>query len=155
MTFQVEPFQEDPQLLDSQMKNFIPPLVVAYLKYIQISPRPLLKKKLIPLSHGVCRILNLLCKVRGEKVIASFLNNEPRYLEPILTEFEKEENFPTQAPEEVSQKIVPWEERYVLLLWLSHLMLAPFPLASISALQPSRRPAFLAAPYQFGRRTPI
>jgi len=138
MTFQVEPFQEDPQLLDSQMKNLIPPLVVAYLKYIQISPRPLLKKKLIPLSHAVCRILNLLCKVRGEKVIAGFLNNEPRYLEPILTEFEKEDNFPTQALEEVSQKIVPWEERYVLLLWLSHLMLAPFPLTSISALQPSQ-----------------
>lgn len=134
----VEPFQEDPQLLDSQMKNLIPPLVVAYLKYIQISPRPLLKKKLIPLSHAVCRILNILCKVRGEKVIAGFLNNEPRYLEPILTEFEKEENFPTRALEEVSQKIVPWEERYVLLLWLSHLMLAPFPLASISALQPSQ-----------------
>lgn len=134
----VEPFQEDPQLLDSQMKNLIPPLVVAYLKYIQISPRPLLKKKLIPLSHAVCRILNLLCKVRGEKVIAGFLNNEPRYLEPILAEFEKEENFPTQAPEEVSQKIVPWEERYVLLLWLSHLMLAPFPLASISTLQASQ-----------------
>ncbi|OCL03190.1 hypothetical protein AOQ84DRAFT_392453 [Glonium stellatum] len=133
----VEPFQEDPQLLDSQLKNLIPPLVFAYLSYIQISPRPPLKKKLVPLSHAVCRILNLLCKVRGEKVIAGFLNNEPRYLEPILAEFEKEENFSTRVLEELSQKIIPWEERYVLLLWLSHLMLAPFPLASISALQPS------------------
>ncbi|OCK83592.1 hypothetical protein K432DRAFT_440727 [Lepidopterella palustris CBS 459.81] len=134
----VEPFQEDPQLLDSQLKHFIPPLVAAYLEYLQVYPRPSPKKKLIPLSHAVCRILNLFCKVRGEKVIASFLNNEPRYLEPILTEFEKGEKSSMEHQVGSSQKIIPWEERYMLLLWLSHLMLAPFPLASISALQLSQ-----------------
>ncbi|KAF2204679.1 hypothetical protein GQ43DRAFT_364104 [Delitschia confertaspora ATCC 74209] len=129
----VEPFQEDPQLLDTYLKHCIPPLVDAYLAYMGLSPKPEPRKHFVPLSHAVCRILNLFCKVRGEKVIAGFLNNEPRYLEAILHEHEKGENFPSKNEESLSQKIVPWEERYILLLWLSHLMLAPFPLASISA----------------------
>ncbi|KAF2188171.1 hypothetical protein K469DRAFT_703633, partial [Zopfia rhizophila CBS 207.26] len=137
----IQPFQEDPQLLDSHLKNIIPPLVAAYLDSLQVSPRPEPKKHLVPLTHAICRILNLFCKVRGEKVVKGFLNNEPRYLEPILHEFEKGENFLNREEESASQTIVPWEERYILLLWLSHLMLAPFPLASISALQSSRETA--------------
>jgi hypothetical protein len=38
---------------------------------------------------------------------------------------------------------VPWVERYVLLSWLSHLMLVPFPLESISGLQQSEQTATL------------
>jgi hypothetical protein len=80
----------------------------------------------------------LFCKVRGEKVIKGFLNNEPRYLEPILTELESGRNFlPKDEASTHQQHVVPWTERYVLLLWLSHLMLAPFPLESISGPQPS------------------
>ena len=75
--------------------------------------------------------MNLFCKVRGEKVVKSFLNNEPRYLELILHELEA-------SLAEGHQQLFPrWNERYILLLWLSHLMLAPFPLESMSALQPS------------------
>jgi hypothetical protein len=33
------------------------------------------------------------------------------------------------------EQVVPWVERYILLSWLSHLMLAPFPLDSISGLE--------------------
>jgi hypothetical protein len=91
----------------------------------------------VPLSYAICFILNLFCKVRGEKVIKGFLNNEPRYLEPILNEFEIGRNFQIGVDETLPQSIVPWTERYVLLLWLSHLMLAPFPLSSISGLQSS------------------
>ncbi|KAF2808276.1 uncharacterized protein BDZ99DRAFT_419247 [Mytilinidion resinicola] len=131
------PFQEDPQLLDAQLKHLIPPLVAAYLDYLRITPRPGLKKKFVPLSHAICRILNLFCNVRGEKVVIGFLNNEPRYLEPVLAEFESGLTVSGEELDAISQKIIPWEERYVLLLWLSHLMLAPFPLASISATHSS------------------
>ncbi|KAF2473938.1 uncharacterized protein BDR25DRAFT_282062, partial [Lindgomyces ingoldianus] len=134
----VEPFQEDPQILDSHLKNFLPPLVAAYLESLHLSSKVKPKKHFVPSSHAICRILNIFCKVRGEKVIKGFLNNEPRYLEPILHEFEIGENFPRNDDESLSQFVVPWEERYILLLWLSHLMLAPFPLASMSALQSSR-----------------
>jgi hypothetical protein len=92
----------------------------------------------MPLSHAICQILNLFCKVRGEKVIKGFLNNEPRYLEPILDEFEKGGNFVRHDGSPLPQSILPWTERYLLLLWLSHLMLAPFPLASMSDMHSSR-----------------
>ncbi|KAF2019909.1 beta-tubulin cofactor d [Aaosphaeria arxii CBS 175.79] len=137
----IEPFQEDPQLLDTHLKRFVPPLVDAFLETLHARTRGKPKKRCIPLSHAICRILNLLCKVRGEKVIKGILNNEPRYLEPILQAFENGENFITADGEELPQWIIPWTERYVLLLWLSHLLLTPFPLASISATESSQEVA--------------
>ncbi|KAF1966082.1 hypothetical protein BU23DRAFT_518586 [Bimuria novae-zelandiae CBS 107.79] len=137
----IEPFQEDPQLLDTHLKNMIPPLVAAYLESIQKTKRPEPKKGFIPLTHAICRILNLFCKVRGDKVIKGFLNNEPRYLEPIINEFETGLSATETGDDELPQGILPWTERYVLLLWLSHLMLAPFPLASMSTIQPSQEVA--------------
>jgi hypothetical protein len=66
-----------------------------------------------------------MCKVRGHRVIVGFLNNEPKHLEAIL---EALENINVQEqPEQTA-----WQEPYVLLLWLSHLLLTPFPLDSIS-----------------------
>ncbi|KAG9202936.1 hypothetical protein G6514_003717 [Epicoccum nigrum] len=133
----IEPFQEDPQLLDTHLKNLLPPLVAAYLELLQTTNKETAKKGSVPLSHAICYIINLFCKVRGEKVVKGFLNNEPRYLEPVLREFESGRNFQMEGDEPLPQSIVPWTERYVLLLWLSHLLLAPFPLASISVLQSS------------------
>lgn len=135
---QIEPFQEDPQLLDTHLKNLLPPLVAAYLELLQTTSKEKVKKGHVPSSHAICYIVNLFCKVRGEKVVKGFLNNEPRYLEPILREFEVGKNFRKANDESLPQSIVPWTERYVLLLWLSHLLLAPFPLASISTLRSSQ-----------------
>jgi hypothetical protein len=87
--------------------------------------------------------LNVFCKVRGEKVIRGFFNNEPRYLLPILNELETGRNYATDNDGEQAGPVVPWVERFVLLSWLSHLMLAPFPLESISAPQPSEETAEL------------
>ena len=123
---QIEPFQEDPQLLDTHLKNLLPPMVAAYLELLQTTSKETAKKGYVPLSHAICYIINLFCKVRGEKVVKGFLNNEPRYLEPVLKEFESGTNFKMDGDEPLPQSIVPWTERYVLLLWLSHLLLAPF-----------------------------
>ncbi|KAF2708780.1 hypothetical protein K504DRAFT_482284 [Pleomassaria siparia CBS 279.74] len=133
----IDPFQEDPQLLDTHLKTLIPPLVTAYLDSLHVTVKENPKKGFVPVSHAVCQIINMFCKVRGEKVIKSFLNNEPKYLEPILHEFEKGCKYDTMVNEPQSPLLRPWTERYVLLLWLSHLMLAPFPLASMSSLQSS------------------
>ena len=67
-----------------------------------------------------------------------FLNNEPRYLEPILSEFEAGRNYALEVDESLPGSIVPWKERYMLTVWLSHLMLAPFPLASMSGFESSQ-----------------
>lgn len=123
------------------MKSFIPPLVAAYLDSLQTASQPPGKQGSVPLAHGVCQILDLFCKVRGEKVVKGFLNNEPRYLESVLLEFEEGRNYAEVDDGLRPRWIVPWAERYILLLWLSHLMLAPFPLASISTTQSSHETA--------------
>lgn len=65
--------------------------------------------------------------MRGYKIIVGFLNNEPLYLEPILEAVE-------HTVVQVDAQEVQWQVPYVLLLWLSHLLLTPFDLHSISTL---------------------
>ena len=68
-------------------------------------------------------------------MISHFLNNEPRYLEPMLDALElwtgnmysSKENVPTK------HGFMAWEESFIMLLWLSHLLLAPFGLSSMSS----------------------
>lgn len=65
-------------------------------------------------------------------MVVRFLNNEPKYIEPILDclrQWTSSEKLEIAGP---NNKVI-WEERYIMLLWLSHLMLAPFDLASISS----------------------
>jgi hypothetical protein len=83
----------------------------------------------MPLSTGICRILYTFCKIRGEKVIVRFLNNETKYLELLSSALEECERN-AAGPESLQWS---WEERYIVLLWLSHLFLAPFDLATISS----------------------
>lgn len=92
-----------------------------------------------PLPRAVCRLLYTFCKVRGVKVINQFLNNEPKYLDPLLRAFvDWDAAQEAEDPMEVAlvsgdvPKRLVWEERYVMLIWLSHLLLAPFDLVSIS-----------------------
>ncbi|RMZ72517.1 Tubulin-specific chaperone D [Pyrenophora seminiperda CCB06] len=134
----IEPFQEDPQILDTHLKNFIPPLVATYLETISLSTREETKDGFVPLSYAICYILNTFCRVRGDKVIKGFFNNEPRYLELILTELEASNDTQAESGGAFKQgETRPWIQRYVLLLWLSQLLLAPFPLESLSSLQSS------------------
>lgn len=95
----------------------------------------------------------MLCNIRGVKIISRFLNNEPRYLEQMLTTFVEWETACT-SPVYRDETLPPaataisdanhlvhqmnWEERYIILLWISHLLLAPFPLETLSS--ESQRP---------------
>ncbi|KAK8212148.1 tubulin folding cofactor D C terminal-domain-containing protein [Phyllosticta capitalensis] len=127
ITSLIEPFQEDPQLLDAHLKFVVPPLVSAFLDHLRLQANAVAKPRVVSISYAISRILYTLCKVRGEKIIVGFLNNEPRYLEPILDHIEQG----------LTNQSFEWEEKYVALLWLSHLMLAPFDLESISSHQPA------------------
>ncbi|PGH36963.1 hypothetical protein GX50_00198 [[Emmonsia] crescens] len=150
----LEPFQEWPQLLDPYLQEILSNLVdafLAYLKahrdqYVLASSNASVQKRseigaLIPLPRAICMLLYTLCKIRGFKVISRFLNNEPKYLEVMLRAFIEwdsgaatAEAAPTEtAGTKAQPKSLIWEERYVMLLWLSHLLLAPFDLASISS----------------------
>ena len=132
----------------------IPTLLDAYVEILREQPqsRQLLRWQVsaftLPLSQAICKILYTLCKVRGVKVIIRIFNNEPRWLEPILDAFqpltsvsqEDEKGHKFASSRETCRAIslptaMVWEEKYILVLWLSHLMLTPFDLASISSSQ--------------------
>lgn len=89
-----------------------------------------------PLPRAICRLLYTFCKIRGVKVISRFLNNEPKYLDSMLRAFIAWDAIGTQQSAEDSvgpdAQGLQWEERYVMLVWLSHLLLAPFDLSSLS-----------------------
>lgn len=140
VTLQLEPFQEWPQLLDPHLQHLLSPLVDAFLAYLvkyrdQYGSRAPSSEQqvLYPLPRAICRLLYTFCKVRGVKVISRFLNNEPKYLDHMLRAFiEWDALAMGESYGETSRQFV-WEERYVMLTWLSHLLLAPFDLASLSS----------------------
>ncbi|TWU76628.1 hypothetical protein ED733_008233 [Metarhizium rileyi] len=136
-TMILDMYQELPQLLDPHLPKWIPILADSYLEYSQMRHR--IKKNhvqsdlLVPVDYAICRILYGFCKVRGEKVIVRFLNVETRYLEVLLSAIEEAEEMSPAAGESQSHGW-EWEQRYIVLLWLSHLLLAPFDLSTISTL---------------------
>lgn len=122
-------FQEWPQLLDPFLAALIQLLTNAFISYLtssvdQYGPTALQgTASTSPLPRAICGLLYSFCKVRGYKVIVRLLNNEPKYLSLMLSTFRAWDT-PSAG--------MTWEERYIMLLWLSHLMLAPFELANIS-----------------------
>lgn len=139
----LDPFQEWPQLLDPLLPDLVKPLVSAFLRvlvagqHVDQSQIRGPRSGLSPLLCGICCILNTLCKVRGAKIITAFLNNEPKYLEPMLRAMLR------------GQSSLTWQERYIMLLWLSHLVLNPFDLQSISSSNDS---LLTQAPFPGGLR---
>lgn len=131
----LDPFQELPQLLDPYLPKWIPLLAEAFLKHLQTRHRGKTlssrSKLLVSVEFAICKILYTFCKIRGEKVIVRFLNVEAKYLELLLLAIEESEQAST---DEDSLGKWSWEERYVVLLWLSHLLLAPFDLSTISSV---------------------
>lgn len=130
-------------MLDPHLQKLLPPLVDAFLGYLAkhrdqyAASRSQQLGALYPLPRAVSRLLYTFCKVRGVKVISRFLNNEPKYLDPLLRAFIKWDAIPQGASlgvttADCAQRLV-WEERYVMLMWLAHLLLAPFDLASMSS----------------------
>ncbi|SPO05979.1 related to tubulin-folding cofactor D (chaperone) [Cephalotrichum gorgonifer] len=131
------PFQELPQLLDPHLSRFIPLLSQAYLESLgSRAYRNLTATKSVliePLPRAVARLLYTFCKIRGEKVVVRFLGAETRYLEPLVSAIENAEKA-SQDGDSAFALQWTWEERYVTLLWISHLLFAPFDLSSISSI---------------------
>lgn len=90
----------------------------------------------MPLSKAICRLLYTFCKVRGEKVIVQFLSTEVRLLDLLLSAMEKGTWIDDSASDKPTEEAWGWEERYITLLWLSQLIMAPFALHSLSASPP-------------------
>lgn len=128
-------------MVDPHLAGFLEPLVSAFIEYLCVHindyphpPGKHISSDIIPLPRAICKILYTFCKVRGQKVVGQFLNNEPRYLERMLEALERwGQSEGAGEAAAVPKYGIIWEERYLMLLWLSHLMLAPFDLVSMSS----------------------
>ncbi|EXF79713.1 beta-tubulin cofactor d [Colletotrichum fioriniae PJ7] len=154
----LDPFQELPQLLDPHLPEWLPLLASTYLEHLntrsRVRARPSASTRsqlLEPLNLAIAKIIYTFTKIRGEKVIVRFLNVESRHIEPLLSALEASERAssttrpalnPLSSPQSSSPAATSssdataqwsWEERYLVLLWLSHLLLAPFDLSTISS----------------------
>ncbi|XP_033109918.1 tubulin-specific chaperone D-like isoform X2 [Anneissia japonica] len=105
-TFIVDHYQEQPHLMDPHLQEMLTHLL-KIASDTQGDPE---------LSHLAFKLLYLLTKARGYKVIVRFLPHEVPDLELVLAILAKQDvkDFKT------------WETRYMLLLWLSIVCMIPF-----------------------------
>lgn len=127
-------------MLDPHLSGLLQPLVSAFVAYLSkhaatYHQQGELCPGIIPLPRAISKILYVFCKVRGTKVLSQFLNNEPRYLEPMLDALESWAGKTYSSKENGTLKhgSMVWQESFIMLLWLSHLLLAPFNLSSMSS----------------------
>lgn len=106
-------YQEQPHLLDPHL----PVLIESLLDIIRQPDIP------PTLFHAVFKYLYQLSKVRKYKVLVQFLPHEISYLDFVLTLMEQQS----------LDSLETWETRYMLLLWLSILVLNPFQMSRFDA----------------------
>ncbi|KAG7130540.1 Tubulin-specific chaperone D like protein [Verticillium longisporum] len=133
----LDPFQELPQLLDPHLPKWLPLLAAS-----PSSAAPTARAQLLePLPAAIARLVYTLTKIRGAAVILRFLPVEARHLEPLLAALESAERRAARP----SLLALTDSERYLVLLWLAQLLLAPFDLSTISSADPADDPAAAAA----------
>lgn len=98
-------YQEQPHLLDPHLPAFIESLL-AIIRQLSVEPT---------LFHAAFKYLYQLSKVRQYKVLVKFLPHEITDLEFVLDLLDQQ-----------TDDAETWESRYMLLLWLSILVLNPF-----------------------------
>ena len=159
MYFQLEPFQEWPQLLDTHLAGLVDHLATAFVDYLSVHATKYNANRgvqiedtaVVPLPRGVCQILYVLCKIRGQKIVRDLLKTEPQLIDPLTDALEQwqlpiysNDYFTTRTSGRLvysdddfstaDQNPMLWEEKYIMMLWLSHLMLTPFDLVSVTSM---------------------
>ena len=128
-------------MLDPHLAKFAESLVDAFLAFLTKHARDYHQlaevgssAEFVPLPRAISRLLYTLCKIRGYKIIAQLLSARPQQLEPMLDALELWSSaVKDPAPGDALRgSSMVWEERYIMLLWMSHLSQVPFDLASLS-----------------------
>eukprot|EP00892_Ulva_mutabilis_P007185 jgi/Ulvmu1/4839/UM020_0125.1 len=122
-----EQYQEQPQLMDAYLEHLLQPLLGVLID----SVNHLEDKHHFAAVMQVCRILQAMVHTCGHKTIALFLPNKPSDLTnavALLTHVQA-----LDATQEVDEDAQDghWQAMYVVLLWLSVLVLVPFHLGAI------------------------
>lgn len=108
-------YQEQPHLLDSHIGAVLEELI----KIVRDSESSL------ALKHETLKYMCVIISVRGYKVIIRLLPHEVSDLEPVLQLLE------SQNPDEAET----WTTRYVLLLWLSIIVMIPFHMSRLDGFE--------------------
>jgi hypothetical protein len=124
----LEPFQAYSQLLDTYLHS----LTTAIFQRLEQDIKQSLEERLnieqnqnvLNLQYYLSKIIYTLMKVRGWKVIVKLMPNSVHLIEPLVF------NLITYHPCVPSQE---WEAKYVLMIWLSFLLLNPFDLTKVDS----------------------
>lgn len=124
-------YQEQPVLLQESLPSMIDPLTEQMLHIIE-QDRNNLWVNVARNKHFdcICRVIQLVCRVRGFKHVVKLFPHEVSHLEPTLSILHHHD----QSTSHHSEK---WETKYVLLLWLCIQSLIPFDICSIDSSQTS------------------
>ena len=98
-------YQEQPHLLDPHLEMLLNLMIQNVRKETEIK-----------ILHATTQLMSHLFKVRGSKIVVKFLPHEVEDLERVVGLLQD------QDPNDP----VNWETRYILLLWLSIIVLIPF-----------------------------
>ncbi|KAJ3217696.1 hypothetical protein HDU67_007392 [Dinochytrium kinnereticum] len=118
-------YREIPHLLDQHLEKMVTP-AVEYLRgtmaTVEEIQQPDLKKLSCRILLPIYRLLYRICNVRGEKTVVRFLTHEAADLEPTLLHL-------ASIPDTFNL----WSIRYMILIWLSLIVMIPFNLSTIDS----------------------
>lgn len=117
----MEKYQEQAVILDSILDQFVSPVLRFFQAYIRKATK-LGQTFTVPkdVSH-LFEIVNWLCKVRGYKTVLKFFPHEVADMEPVVEIL----HFQAGSDE--------WWISYILILWLSIIVLVPFDIDTIDS----------------------
>ncbi|CAI2185044.1 20232_t:CDS:10 [Funneliformis geosporum] len=134
----IDPFQEQPYLLDPHLEAMVKPIIELLRIYIKsINAQHVVLSKnitytdnkngeyiIIPIKiQRLFRLMYYIMKIRGFKTIVKFFTHEVSDLEPTF--------YFLVALDPKDYEI--WETRYVLLIWLSLICIIPFDLKTVDS----------------------
>ena len=133
--------------MDSKLKGLVPITVEAYLHCLKNPSNTAASSSFLPILQAISKVVCAFCEVRGYKIISQFFRSEP-YLIRLLLE---------RLRHITSIKVCDdWEERYFLIIWLSHLLLIPFSLDSMGNGLDTFQGSMSSPPYpQLPEKTPL
>jgi len=115
----LEKYQEQSSMLDPLIEQFVQPIMAFLQVYVRKAVAD--QKYGVPAEvKNLFLLLTQMCKVRGYKTIVKFFPHEVSDLEQVaeMLHFQEE---------------TPWEIPYILVLWLSIIVLVPFDLTTIDS----------------------
>lgn len=113
-------YQEQPSLLDGILEQMIVPIMNAIKLYLYKQIQG--KEEVCEHFHSMIGIIYQLTKVRGMKYTLKYFPHEVKDLEPAISYLVKSRN-----------ESWYWESRYIIMLWLTVIILVPFDLKTIDS----------------------